>query len=103
MRPTPQPVRTHRTVTAPPTTSPGRPRVGRRRLLTLAAGMTLATGGIVAVGGGPASAIVDQHPWQVALVDRDGQFCGGSLVSEQIVLTAAHCVVGLDVDDIQVR
>ena len=48
------------------------------------------------VGGQPA-AIAD-WPWQVALVARGGgnaydrQFCGGSLLTPTIVLTAAHCV-----------
>lgn len=40
-----------------------------------------------------------EYPWQVALVGGstsdlfNGQFCGGSLIHAQWVLTAAHCVV----------
>ncbi|HEX9925419.1 MAG TPA: trypsin-like serine protease [Anaerolineae bacterium] len=40
-----------------------------------------------------------EYPWQVALVTAsqanpyNGQFCGGSLIAPQWVLTAAHCVV----------
>ena len=37
-----------------------------------------------------------QYPWQVALVRRNvggnSYFCGGTLISTGLVLTAAHCV-----------
>jgi hypothetical protein len=34
------------------------------------------------------------HPWHAALVhDIDGYFCGGTLISRMVVVTAAHCVV----------
>ncbi len=50
------------------------------------------------VGGAPASA--GEWPWQVALVQGgavgpsflDDQFCGGSLIHPQWVVTAAHCI-----------
>ena len=41
----------------------------------------------------------NEYPWQVALVaswetnPRAGQFCGGSLIAHDWVLTAAHCLV----------
>lgn len=52
------------------------------------------------VGGTLAS--TGEFPWQVALVSAtnsnpyDGQFCGGSLIAPQWVLTAAHCVFDID-------
>ena len=42
------------------------------------------------------------QPWMVALVEAesdnayDGQFCGGSLIEPDLVLTAAHCLVGFE-------
>lgn len=57
------------------------------------------------VGGSTAS--VSQYPWQAAVVfspaKRSGdahqrQFCGGSLLTSRIVITAAHCVYDTDPD-----
>lgn len=58
--------------------------------------LTGKTGGRI-VGGIEAAA--HSWPWQVALVRPgsdhfNGQFCGGSIISNKYVLTAAHCVGG---------
>ncbi|XP_014211330.1 trypsin [Copidosoma floridanum] len=41
------------------------------------------------IGGKPASA--NQFPYQVSLRRGNSSFCGGSLISPDVVLTAAHC------------
>ena len=49
------------------------------------------------VVGGDA-ALLGQFPWQVALVrdlEPSRQFCGGALITNSHVLSAAHCTTGL--------
>lgn len=47
------------------------------------------------IDGSPAQ--VGQIPWQIALFINLGTgtvFCGGSIISEEWILTAAHCALG---------
>uniref|UniRef100_F1SNW5 Peptidase S1 domain-containing protein n=1 Tax=Sus scrofa TaxID=9823 RepID=F1SNW5_PIG len=44
------------------------------------------------VGGSPARA--RKWPWQVSLQVNDQHMCGGSLIANRWVLTAAHCILG---------
>merc|ERR1712055_823631 len=41
-----------------------------------------------------------EWPWQVALFIDDAWFCGGALISENYVLTAAHCADGASYFDV---
>ncbi|KAH8353135.1 hypothetical protein KR084_009214, partial [Drosophila pseudotakahashii] len=58
---------------------------------------------------GPEERIVGGKPvehdihWQVALLKGGKHDCGGVIYSERIVLTAAHCVYGKNIEDLSVR
>lgn len=54
------------------------------------------------VGGKPAG--VHEYPWQVGLITPGTQqpWCGGTIISHQHILTAAHCTHGMTIPDINV-
>ena len=58
------------------------------------------------INGVPVS--IEEVPWQVALMlssepdDFYGQFCGGSIVSADWIVTAAHCLPGKAAADVEV-
>ena len=54
------------------------------------------------VGGVDAS--ISDYPWQVALTSPSGYgFCGGSIINDSWVLTAAHCVSGESSSSLYIR
>ena len=38
-------------------------------------------------------AVPNSFPWQVTVGDRLRSYCGGTIVTDQVVVTAAHCGV----------
>lgn len=54
------------------------------------------------IGGKPAS--INKHPWMAALIDTSDnqQFCGGSLIRDTWVVTAAHCVENVKPDQVKI-
>ena len=53
---------------------------------------------------GGSTALENGWPWQAMLRTGSGrQYCGGSLIRPQWVLTATHCVTGKPLSDVNVR
>ena len=49
-------------------------------------------------------ASISDYPWQVALTSPFGYgFCGGSIINDSWVLTAAHCVSGESSSSLYIR
>nr|XP_027217680.1 transmembrane protease serine 9-like [Penaeus vannamei] len=46
---------------------------------------------------------VNEWPWQAALMYGSQQFCGGSLINDRYVLTAAHCTESMRASDLTIR
>jgi len=46
-------------------------------------------------------AVQHEYPFMAALMNRQRQFCGGSLIDSKHILTAAHCVAHLSKRDVQ--
>ncbi|CZF85734.1 Trypsin [Grimontia marina] len=80
--------------------------------LTVLGGILASTsflGSTIAAENVPTPAIVDgayvqigDVPWQAALIDDSGKFCGGIIIGQRHILTAAHCVVEVSTSTLNV-
>ncbi|EDV98093.1 trypsin epsilon [Drosophila grimshawi] len=46
---------------------------------------------------------IEAHPYQVSLQRNGAHFCGGSVYSHDIIVTAAHCLQSVSAKDLRVR
>ncbi|KAG7204746.1 hypothetical protein KM043_005159 [Ampulex compressa] len=53
------------------------------------------------IGGSAAS--IDNYPYQVSIHYNGALYCGGSIISDQWILTAAHCVYGKKAANFEIR
>ena len=42
------------------------------------------------VGGTPTT--IEKYPWQALITHGGGELCGGSVISDRYIVTAAHCI-----------
>lgn len=43
------------------------------------------------------NAPIEKYPFQVALLHKNSFICGGTIISKNIIITAAHCVYKYDI------
>ncbi|XP_055622446.1 uncharacterized protein LOC129766011 [Toxorhynchites rutilus septentrionalis] len=80
--------------------------MGLRFLLSGLAILAVGEGGLLKnngkiVGGKPVT--IDDVPYQVSLLLGSRHFCGGSILNENTILTAAHCVERISPSSLQIR
>lgn len=46
--------------------------------------------------------LAHEYPWIVGLSRQGKIYCGGSLITKKHILTAAHCINGMEAADIRV-
>jgi len=46
---------------------------------------------------------IEYVPWQVSLLNNTVHICGGSIHSDRVILTAAHCLDNVAIEDLSVR
>ncbi|XP_026319140.1 trypsin epsilon-like, partial [Hyposmocoma kahamanoa] len=46
---------------------------------------------------------IEEHPYQVSFIVNNSYFCGGFVVSENYILTAAHCAQNVDPTTVVLR
>jgi len=46
---------------------------------------------------------IEEYPWQISMTNFGSHRCGGSILTTTKIITAAHCVRGVLVDNVQIR